>query len=173
MIGSGLCIIKGIMKTLKVSFAVSIPLAIIVIVALLLSALYWFRGDRPQMIITLALVIPLSFILIGWWRRRLSWDDRAIEYRGFTGIKSIPWDEITEIRLFRAGLKKVLYIGSRREVLVIPLIFSRQEELAQVLQDRSVDDSISPSAMGPSRGEALILWAGALLLIIVFISKVL
>ncbi len=148
-----------------------IPLTIIVVVALLLSGLYGLKGEKVQMAITIALALPLLFILLGWWRRKLTWDNDSIEYRGFLSTKRIPWEKITEVRFFRAGMKKVLYIGGREEVLFIPLIFSHQDELAQVLQKLSLEEPISPSALRLSWVETLILWTGALLLIIIFITK--
>jgi len=147
-------------------------LTIIVVVALLLSVLYGLKGETLQMAIVMALVLPLLFILLGWWRRRLTWNDNSIEYRGFLSTKRIPWEKITEVRFFRAGMKKVLYIGSREDVLFIPLIFSHQDELAQALQKLPLEEPVSPSTLRLSWVETLILWTGALLLIIIFITKV-
>jgi hypothetical protein len=160
------------MKSLRVSSAMFLPLTIIVVVALLLSVLYGLKGEKLQMAIVMALVLPLLFILLGWWRRRLTWNDNSIEYRGFLSTKRIPWEKITEVRFFRAGMKKVLYIGSREDVLFIPLIFSHQDELAQALQKLPLEESVSPSTLRLSWVETLILWTGALLLIIIFITKV-
>lgn len=149
-----------------------LPLTIIVVVASLLSALYGLRGENLQMAIVTALTIPLLFILIVWWRRRLTWDDSAIEYRGFLGTKRIPWEKVTEVRFFKAGMKKVLYIGSREDVLFIPLIFSHQDELGQALQKLPLEEPISPSALRLSWVETLILWVGAILLTFTLITKV-
>jgi len=163
---------RGSMKSLRVSAAMLLPLTIIVVVALLLSALYGLKGEKLQMAIVMALALPLLFILMGWWRRRLTWDDNFIEYRGFLSTKRIPWEKITEVRFFRAGMKKVLYIGSREDVLFIPLIFSHQDELAQALQKLPLKESTYPSTLRLSWVETLILWAGAILLTVTLITKV-
>jgi hypothetical protein len=44
------------MKSAKVSLFAIAPLAIIVMVAFALSALYFFRGQKPQMMIRLSVV---------------------------------------------------------------------------------------------------------------------
>ena len=149
-----------------------IPLTTIVVVAFLLSVFYGLKGEKLQMAIVIALALPLLFILIGWWRRRLTWNDNFIEYRGFMGTKRIPWEKITEVRLFRAGMKKILYIGSREDALFIPLIFSHQDELLEALKKLPLKGSTYPSTLRPSLVETLILWAGAILLTVTLITKV-
>ena len=160
------------MKTLKASLLVLLPLTIVVVVALLLSALYATKGQKFQTIITLALALPLLVILVGWWRRRISWDERSLKYSGLLSTKEVPWDEIKEVRPFRAGLRKVLYIGSRDKVIIVPLIFSHQEDLAQAFQEYlSLKELPHPSSMKLSFSETLLLWTGALLLVIILATK--
>ena len=160
------------MKTLKASLLVLLPLTIVVVVALLLSALYATKGQKFQAIITLGLALPLLVILVGWWRRRISWDERSLKYSGLLSTKEVPWDEIKEVRLFRAGLRKVLYIGSRDKVIIVPLIFSHQEDLAQAFQEHlSLEELPHPSSMKLSFSETLLLWTGALLLVIILATK--
>ena len=160
------------MKTLKASLLVLLPLTIVVVVALLLSALYATKGQKFQTIITLALALPLLVILVGWWRRRISWDERSLKYSGLLSTKEVPWDEIKEVRPFRAGLRKVLYIGSRDKVIIVPLIFSHQEDLAQAFQEHlSLKELPHPSSMKLSFSETLLLWTGALLLVIILATK--
>ncbi len=163
---------KKPMKTLKASPLVLLPLTIIVVVAIILSLLYAMKGQKFQMIITLALALPLFVILVGWWRRRLSWDKDLLKYSGLLGTKEMPWKEIREVRLFRAGLKKVLYIGSKEKVIIVPLIFSHQEDLAQAFQERlSLEELPRPSSMKLSFSETILLWTGALLLVIILATK--
>jgi len=49
------------MKSAKVSLFAIAPLAIIVMVAFVLSALYFFRGQKPRMMITVW-GLPLDFM---------------------------------------------------------------------------------------------------------------
>ena len=162
------------MERLKPSPLVIAPLATIVGAALALSGLYAVKGQRIQLAVVLILTLPLAFILVGWLRRQILWDHHSFKYKGILGTKEIPWREITEVRLFRAGLKKVLYLGSRDRVLIIPLIFSHQETLAQAFQDHlSMEDVPSREDLGLSFTETLLLWTGALLLVIILATKIL
>lgn len=162
------------MEKLKPSPLVIAPLAIIVGAALALSGLYAVKGQKIQLAVVLILTLPLAFILVSWLRRQILWDHQSFKYKGILGTKEIPWEEITEVRLFRAGLKKVLYLGSRERVLIIPLIFSHQETLAQAFQDHlSLEDAPSREDLGLSFTETLLLWTGALLLVIILATKIL
>ncbi len=162
------------MERLKPSPLVIAPLAIIVGAALALSGLYAVKGQKIQLAVVLILTLPLAFILVGWLRRQILWDHQSFKYKGILGTKEIPWREITEVRLFRAGLKKVLYLGSRDRVLIIPLIFSHQETLAQAFQDHlPMEDVPSREDLGLSFTETLLLWTGALLLVIILATKIL
>ncbi len=162
------------MERLKPSPLVIAPLAIIVAAALALSGLYALKGQKVQLAVVLFLTLPLAFILLGWLRRQILWDHQSFKYKGILGTKEIPWEEITEVRLFRAGLKKVLYLGSRERVLIIPLIFSHQETLAQAFQNHlSMEDVPSREDLGLSFTETLLLWTGALLLVIILATKIL
>ncbi len=162
------------MNRLKASPLVLAPLTTIVVVALFLSALYASKGQKFQMIITLALALPLLIILLGWWRRQILWNDEVFRYKGLLGMKEIPWKEVEEVRLFRAGLKKVLYIASREVVLIIPLIFSHQEDLAQAFQEYlSLEEPPQTHELRLSLAETALLWTGALLLVIILATKLL
>ncbi len=163
------------MKRLKASPLVMAPLAIIVTVALSLAVLYAFKGQRLQMTVILVLAFPLALIFIGWWRRQILWNEEGLEYRGILGTKKISWEEITEIRLFRAGLKKVLYLGSKDQVLIIPLIFSRQEELARAFREHLSLEKDLPQEedLKLSFTETILLWTGAALLAIILATKIL
>jgi hypothetical protein len=162
------------MKGLKASPLVILPLAVIVGTALILGGLYVLRGQKTQFIIILVLTLPLALILLGWMRRQITWDHKSFKYKGILGTKEVPWSEISEVRIFRAGLKKVLYLGSREKVLIIPLIFSHQEELARAFQDHlSLEGIPTPEELRLSFGETLLLWTGALLLVIILATKIL
>jgi len=162
------------MKKLKASPLVIVPLAIIVMVALLLCGLYASREQKLQMTVILVLVFPLALILVGWWRRQITWDSKSLKYKGLLGTKEIPWEEITEVRLFRAGFKKVLYLGSKDTVLIIPLIFSHQEELARAFREYlHLEEVPSPQELKLSFVETILLWTGALLLVIILATKIL
>jgi len=164
---------KGAMRRLKASSLVIIPLVIIVLVAMALSGLYAIKGQKIQLIIVLALTLPLVLILISWMIRQILWDEKSFKYKGITGTKEIPWEEITEIRLFRAGLKKVLYLGSKDRVLIIPLIFAHQEELAQAFQRHlTLEETPAPKDLKLSFTETILLWTGALLLVIILATKI-
>jgi hypothetical protein len=156
------------MKTLKVSPLVLIPMAVIMGAASLLSLIYGLRGRNFQMEITLILAVPLLCIFLSWLRRRVEWDQQHLKYRGILGFKKIPWRDIVEVRAFRAGFRKALYVGSGDAVLIIPLIFSYQEELGEAFHEYTTLEGLpSPSSIKLSPVDTALLWVGAALLIII------
>jgi len=164
------------MKELKVSKGILIPMFITLISASLLAFFSYSEGRTTHLIVILPLVGVLFIFFLNWTFKKVYWDEDGLKIKGLFSEKEIKWNEITQIQFFRAGFKKVLYLSSTDKFLLIPMIFSGQNELKEVIEERINDPEMEK--LIPEEGfktpvaEGAMFWIAAFILLIILILRI-
>ncbi len=135
------------------------------------------KGDQGLAIVILCLLAPLSFILLSLVLRKVELDHQGITYKTIFRKRRISWEEVSDIRVFTAGLKKVLYLGSKEIIVLIPLVMDRREKFLDELKTHLSGNELPQDSLDTLTGvrgfwaEPAFLWIAAVILLGILVLR--
>ncbi len=161
----------------RTSRGVVLPLGAVILVSVGLLITVLAKGESGFAVVVLCLLVPLSLLLFSWLMRRITVDGEGLSYKTLLRKRRVRWDEVKEVRLFTAGLRKVLYIDGGDRVLLIPVAMERREEFLGAVRSQLEGREISREGLetlsqgGGFWAEPLFLWLAALVLGVILLLR--
>ena len=162
---------SGEVVEFRTSKGVMIPLGTIVAVSLVLLVTVAMKGEKGFAVVVLCLLLPLALLFFSWFMRRLRLDEDGLLYRTLFRKRRVSWDQVKEMRIFTAGLRKVLYLDGGDKVLLIPLNIEDRDRFLKVMLQRLQGRGLPKESMeglekgGGFEAEPVFLWLAAIVLL--------
>lgn len=161
----------------RTSRSVVLPLGAIVVVSLALLLTVFAKGEKGFAAVVLCLLVPLALLFLSWLKRGVEVNDEGITYKTLLRKRRVKWGEVRDIRLFTAGLRRVLYLDGGDKVLLIPLSMERKGEFLDTLRLRLEGMDLPKEGLdtlawgGGFAAEPLFLWVAAVVLAIILVLR--
>ncbi len=163
-------------KVFRTAKAMVLPMGAVLLLSLALLGTMIIKGDKGFAIVVICLLLPLSVVFFSWLRRRIEVDEKGMLYSTLFRKKRIEWDSVKDLRLFTAGLKKVLYLDDGEKVVLIPMVMEKRGEFIRLIKDRLREKDLPEGAFESLEhtgfwAEPLFLWVAVAALALILLLR--